>query len=730
MKAKLSFLTAIVGLLFTGFAWAQQVQVGNGTEVNTHLPIEPFYNYSYTQQIYLASEIGDNDGGTITEIKFYYHGSNGIASSNEWTVYIGHTTKTEFSSTSDWVDVSTLTQVFSGNIGSVTADGWVTIDITDWNYNGTDNIIVAVDENQSGYDGSGDDFYATSVADNRALEYHSDSSNPDPASPPAGNLKTYIPNIIFVGLQASCPAPANATASATSASEATLSWDANGGSQWEIEWGNAGFSQGSGTTVSGITQPTYQLTGLSEGLYEYYVRADCGGGTYSSWLGPIAWTQPYANDTCGQAMTLTVYDAGAGAGNEVTQNTTYATASSMSHTSCDSYGTNYDLFYSFTAPASGAVKIITGGDGGSSIEAAVYDGCGGNEIECFSSSSTKTVQGLTAGDTYILQIWHDSGSQNEFTIVLEKTCPSPSNLSAQVTSDTEATLSWDANGATEWELEWGDSNFTQGSGTLVSGITQPSYQLTGLTAGNSYKYYVRSNCGSSSGTSEWAGPYSWDQIVPPANDACATATEIDSLPYQVTQDASGATNNDGFINICSNAMNDGVWFKFTVDQVNGDITVTVTPGTWDPQLDVYEGSDCASLSCVQAADSYGSGHAETITFTPTSGTTYYINVGHYSSYTDGSEGTFTLDVTGDVTLSQENSQFQGFVLYPNPTKGIISWNSNKKVQSVSVMDPSGKELFHVEEPANSIDIRHLASGTYILNVYIQGVRQSFVVIKE
>ncbi len=729
MKVKLFFWFTLITFLVPGPGRAQEVQVGDENLIDKRLPVEPYYVYSYSQQIYLASEIGDNDGGTITAIKFYFHG-NGISNSNEWTVYIGHTTKTEFTSNTDWIPVSGMTQVFSGDIGTVSADGWVTIDITDWAYNGTDNIVIAVDENQSGYDGSSDDFYCTAVSSNRGIEYHSDTNNPDPTNPPAassGSPKAYIPNIIFVGLEASCPAPNSATATPASETEATLNWNANGATQWELEWGPAGFAQGSGTTVTGITQPSYQLTGLTLGDYDYYVRADCGGGTYSSWTGPVTWTQTHSNNDCANALNLTVYSNGNGSGNEVAQNTNFSTPSSMSQTSCDDFGDNYDLFYSFTAPASGAVKIITGGAKGDKIEAAVYTVCGGTDIACYDQSSTKTVSGLTAGNSYILQVWHDSGELGEFTIVLEEACPNPGNLDAVSTSATEATLTWNANGGSQWDLEWGPAGFTQGSGTMVTGVTQPTYQLTGLSGGTVYDFYVRSDCGSGM-YSDWVGPYSWTQ--PPENDDCAHATEIASLPYQDSMDASGATNNNGFIDICSNSMNDGVWYKFTVSQVNGDINVTADPNGWDLQLDVYEGTDCSALSCVHAADGYGVGSSENITFTPTAGSTYYINVGYYSGNTDRPEGPFTLDVTGNVTLKQNKPEFQNFVIYPNPTRGIIYWNSSKAVQSVSVIEPGGKKLFRFDNPGNTIDLSRLATGTYILNITIQGIRQSFVVVKE
>jgi len=40
-----------------------------------------------------------------------------------------------------------------------------------------------------------------------------------------------------------------------------------------------------------LTSKPYSLTGLSDGTsYDWYVLADCGGGTYSSWAGPSTFT--------------------------------------------------------------------------------------------------------------------------------------------------------------------------------------------------------------------------------------------------------------------------------------------------------------------------------------------------------------------------------------------------------------------------------------------------------
>ncbi len=169
--------------------------IGTGTEVGQHLPIEPFYGYTYSQVIYLQSEI-DNTGN-IVSIEYDYTGG-AWDSTGDWVVYMGHTAKTEFANDTDWVAIGDLTEVFNGTVTAPDGGGPVTITLdTPFAYNNTDNLVIAVDENTPGYDGSSDDFYCSSVTNNRAIYQYSDGTNYDPANPPQGDISAYIANILI-----------------------------------------------------------------------------------------------------------------------------------------------------------------------------------------------------------------------------------------------------------------------------------------------------------------------------------------------------------------------------------------------------------------------------------------------------------------------------------------------------------------------------------------------------
>ncbi len=90
----------------------------------------------------------------------------------------------------------------------------------------------------------------------------------------------------------SCPQPINLTVDNIEASSATLGWTETGSAgSWNIEYGLAGFAQGSGEMITGVTETSYALTGLETGTaYEFYVQAACSSDDNSAWSGPFAFT--------------------------------------------------------------------------------------------------------------------------------------------------------------------------------------------------------------------------------------------------------------------------------------------------------------------------------------------------------------------------------------------------------------------------------------------------------
>jgi len=139
-----------------------------------------------------------------------------------------------------------------------------------------------------------------------------------------------------------------------------------------------------------------------------------------------------------------------------------------------------------------------------------------------------------------------------------------------------------------------------------------------------------------------------------ANDNCATATSITSFPYTNNQSDGASAAADGFVTTCEDdEMNDGLWYKV---QGNGDnIQVTIIPNdNYDPQLGIYSG-ECDELACEGTIDNSGSGGEETLLISNSAvGTTYYINIGHYSSSTDIDENSFVIEVISFGVPANDN----------------------------------------------------------------------------
>ncbi|MDP8232919.1 MAG: fibronectin type III domain-containing protein, partial [Candidatus Zophobacter franzmannii] len=171
--------------------------IGNGTEINHHLPIEPYVGYSYSQTIYLQSEIDRT--GFVDKIYYQFNMGGALTNNNQWAIYMAHTPNNSFASTTDWLPMSSFTEVYNGPLPRIPVDGWIEFILTTpFVYNNTDNLVIAVEENQPSYGSSGEKFFGTTVADPRSICYFNDRTNPDPASPPtASATPTIIPNTRF-----------------------------------------------------------------------------------------------------------------------------------------------------------------------------------------------------------------------------------------------------------------------------------------------------------------------------------------------------------------------------------------------------------------------------------------------------------------------------------------------------------------------------------------------------
>ena len=162
-----------------------------GTTTGNNLPIQTYWNYSYTQQIFDASIIGDP--GIITEIAFQYIKTTPIVNTNQ-RIFIGHTTKNTFASTSDFVPLSELSEVFyNATITYNNANAWFTIVLdVPFVYTGG-NIVLAYLNNRGSQDGSASTFNLHTTTGNKSITFYHDSGGPiNPATPTSAILNSIV----------------------------------------------------------------------------------------------------------------------------------------------------------------------------------------------------------------------------------------------------------------------------------------------------------------------------------------------------------------------------------------------------------------------------------------------------------------------------------------------------------------------------------------------------------
>jgi len=362
---------------------------------------------------------------------------------------------------------------------------------------------------------------------------------------------------------ASCAAPTELTSTNITSNAESLSWTENGtANTWDIEYGPTGFSRGSGTVVSGITANPYTLTGLSTGTtYDWYVRADCGGGDVSLWDMPDIFTttcgmvslpiiqgfnSPYIKDCWTETLVYTPYpwstpelyyryytafpwctpyeggymvkfdcDYSAADGTEIRLESPQFSTSGM--TAARVMFAWHEYLYD-PDPYEG-VTVQWSLDGVNWNNGDFYPRAVGSE-----SGWSYKIYNLPAGaigqsSVYIGFLFHSSGEYNcyldDVTIEETPSCLYPWSQITTSVATTSAKLGWDeAGSATTWEVEWGQTGFAQGSGNTVTGITNNPYFLNGLTANNTYDWYVRADCGAGD-YSLWIGPQTFTSVCAP-----------------------------------------------------------------------------------------------------------------------------------------------------------------------------------------------------------------------
>ena len=461
-----------------------EVTIGTDATSSSTTPMNTNYGNSWTQMIYPASNF--TTPGYINTLSWEVAEAN-AHNYNFLKIYLGTTAMTEHANTNDWLPLENLTLVYEGNNGTVgTAAGWETYSLNNPYYYDAENNLVVVVSRASNNGNSL--YYNYSFANNSCLFRSADDDASYAAHPGVelGIQNGFLPNmkIDYLGNicnDAPCAAPAEVYVSNVTTNSAIISWTANGANAWKVSYKSENANDW--TTVS-VSTNQYVLNGLAQNTdYEVRVMTDCGINGMSGEAAASFTT--VANCPAPKNLTATYH-----------QNNSVITWIPVPGVN------NYELQY---AQAGAALWISM----------PVHN------------VSTFVLGGLAEGVTYNVRVrsvcdTDEYSDWAELTFTTPNSCAAPTQLTINEITNHSANVSWDSMQTSAWAIQYGESGFETGSGSLVLQNTN-TVTLTGLAAGTAYDVYAKAICSETS-ESAWAGPYTFTTEQD-------TVFELATVPY-------------------------------------------------------------------------------------------------------------------------------------------------------------------------------------------------------
>ena len=576
------FLLALLMLLTMGISSFAQypvtVTIGTGSSSTYTMPFDNYYKNSWDQMIYPASQIGV--GGYITSISFYV---DAVPTSNypfsTLAIYMGVSEDSVNTSTTSWLPMSELTQVYSAtNLASPTATGWQTFTLdTPFPYDGANNLVIVTSKTMSTYS-SALKYRYTTGATNCCMYRHSDSDASyatHPGSAAATGRVATRPNLqMTINVSSDfCYPVSNLTVSNLTSTDATIEWNSSSSAVGYILQYKTDVESWTNATTVDLTDTTYDLSGMLTPTTSYNVRvaSDCGGDT-SLWRN-LSFTTPcspvstlpftenfdfYPGSTTGSTNNLpdcwnylNTAVTSSYAGYPINYNSsTYAESGSNSlrfysyyYSATSAYGDQMAILpqidpslyptntlqlsfdarkYSTSYPFKAYIGVITNPSLQSTFVAV-------DSIESTSTTYSNyeiPFSQYTGPDGFIAILVkqpassYNAGHIDNIVVDVIPTCPKPKNLTTVSTTLNSIELGWDEMGtATQWVIEYGPTGFTLGEGTIETATANP-YTISGLEHSTIYDFYVKSDCG--------GGDVSYYSNVYSTATECAV---IDELPY-------------------------------------------------------------------------------------------------------------------------------------------------------------------------------------------------------
>ena len=384
-----------------------------------------------------------------------------------------------------------------------------------------------------------------------------------------------------------------------SGNNAVLNWTSSNPGPWEIEYGPAGFTQGTGTIVQVAAKP-FTLTGLSPVTdYSYYVRSICSADNLSPWSAKKDFTTTALPPVCGGNF----IDNGGPTGPYTSSQDTVVTICpdnigdyvsvifTLFHTEV-----SYDKLYVYDGNSVDPATLISSGNGGGFGTVTLPGGFWGNLTGANLPGpfeATNATGCLTFRFVSDVSLEYAGWASN---IICQPfpTCPKPTNITATGTTSSTIVVNWTNNAptATQWEILYVPAGSASPSPTDVGILTSnPSpYTITGLSSQTAYDVYVRAICGPGD-----VGPWSTVKGTASTNPNYCGGDRFYDLGGATGNYPNNVTAANGTTTICPDNAGDVVTIYFNTFNLvaNPGDTFTIYDGdsTSSPVVGTYFGAN-------------------------------------------------------------------------------------------------------------------------------------------
>ncbi len=267
------------------------------------------------------------------------------------------------------------------------------------------------------------------------------------------------------------------------------------------------------------------------------------------------------------------------------------------------------------------------------------------------AASNSWVTGFTHGGEYMWRARaRNSGGTGPWSstrLIYYQPAP-PSNVQAAM-NGSAVNVTWTA--AVDLAANLQDYRIARTGGStsnIIANNTTTAYMDTNVTCGTTYAYTILSNAyGATSDISNSATVTT--PACPPPNDLYTNATDIETLPYNGSQEVFASTlTSDEPTQMCGEYISNLVWYRYTSPS-DRNVTVSTMRSSYDTVVGVYTSPANWDGSMVGCNDRFDVNNQSQVSFIAYANIPYFIGVADWNPTSLDSTTTLLLDVFEDST---------------------------------------------------------------------------------